>query len=586
MVYHYLASITQMSISSKYISLFIILLWCSYPAHAQTPWADSVKKILPTQKEDTSKITTLLKLSGAYRFSYPDSSLVYAQKSLLLAEKIHSAERIFWSIASINQSLYVLGNYVLELDYAFKALPIAKKINSPFTMGYSSGMISDSYFNLGEYNMALKYWREVVKITEQKLPDERAAVYGNSSHIFECMHQYDSALIYAKKSYELIKYREDKFLKSGVFTALGAAFAGKARYDSALFFYRMSLPFSDESRMDVNKVDAYNGIAKLYKETSHFDSAIWYAKKALGEKLIKNYPAGFLKATNFLAAMYESVHNSDSTLKYLHMAINARDSLFNREKTYAFQNIVFKDQEKQKEVEAARLRLQAEYKSFFLIVFLIIMFTVAAFIIRNRRRKQLQNMRNNIADDLHDDIGSTLSSISIMSELAKTNSKEIPSLLASIGESTNTIQENMSDIVWAIKSTNDRFENVIQRMNQFASEMLDAKNIELDFTSDESLYASRLTMQQRKNFYLFFKEVINNAAKYADAKKVSVWIAQKDHHVEMNIRDNGKGFDTAKIYNGNGMNTLKKRAAELNADFKIVSGVSEGTAVQLKFKIT
>ena len=90
-------------------------------------------------------------------------------------------------------------------------------------------------------------------------------------------------------------------------------------------------------------------------------------------------------------------------------------------------------------------------------------------------------MRNSIADDLHDDIGSTLSSISIMSELAKAKSPEALSLLASIGESTITIQENMSDIVWAIKSENDRFENVLQRMNQFASEILDAKNIELGF---------------------------------------------------------------------------------------------------------
>ena len=67
-------------------------------------------------------------MSWTYRFSYPDSSLVYAQNALSLAEKIHSDKDAFWSIVSINQSLYVLGNYALELDYAFKALPIAKKI--------------------------------------------------------------------------------------------------------------------------------------------------------------------------------------------------------------------------------------------------------------------------------------------------------------------------------------------------------------------------------------------------------------------------------------------------------------------------
>ena len=108
-----------------------------------------------------------------------------------------------------------------------------------------------------------------------------------SSHIFGGMHQYDSALIYAKKSYELFKHNPllnkendgSKFIRSGIFTFLGDAFTGKAYYDSALFYYRMSLPFSDEIHMDINKVDAYNGIAKVYKETNNFDSATWYAKK-------------------------------------------------------------------------------------------------------------------------------------------------------------------------------------------------------------------------------------------------------------------------------------------------------------------
>ena len=138
-------------------------------------------------------------------------------------------------------------------------------------------------------------------------------------------------------------------------------------------------------------------------------------------------------------------------------------------------------------------------------------------------------MRNSIADDLHDDIGSALSSISIMSELAKRNRRKHCHCLLLSEKAQLLIQENMSDIVWAINPKNDRFENVLQRMNQFASEILDAKNIELDFKTDTSLSSSKLTMEQRKNFYLFFKEAINNAAKYADAKKVSVCIAQKDH---------------------------------------------------------
>ena len=583
-----------MKVLARNICICSFVLVCTTPVFAQTAWIDSLKTVIPSQKSDTNKVNSLIKLSDALRFSFPDSALIYAHQALSLAEKLKFDNNIFWSIVAVNGSLYVLGNYALELDYAYKALPLAAKLNNPYTLGYSNGMLSDCYYSLGEYNTSLQYWREVIKICEENLPEERYAVYGNSSHIFAALHQYDSALIYAKKGYALFKENllsaEDNYntrqYKSSIFTSLGDAFEGKAFYDSALFYYRISLPFSDDAHMRINTVDAYYGIAKIYTKINLPDSAIWYAKKAVAEKIGTSYPVSFLKALNMLADIYQSKNNADSSLKYLRMSISLKDSLFNREKTTAFQNILLKEQEKKNEIAAAKSKLQNQYRTYFLIALFIILIIIAGVIIRNRRIKQLQKIRNNIADDLHDDIGSALSSISIMSELALAKSTEVSPILTSIGESTNIIQENMSDIVWTIKSQNDRFENVAQRMNRFASEILDAKNIELDFRNDTTLTSSKLTMEQRKNFYLFFKEVINNAAKYANAKKVTVCITQKDHYVDMNIADDGKGFDTAEIFTSNGMHTLKKRALELKGDFKIISHINKGTSIQLKFKIT
>lgn len=582
-----------MKASLKYIILFFILLYSSV-TYAQNAWLDSVKKVITTQKADTNKVNSLINLSEAYRFSYPDSSLMYAQQALSIAEKSQNDNTTFWSIVAVSGPLYVLGNYTLELDYALKVQALSKKLNTPYTTGYANGMLSDCYYNLGEYDTSLKYWREVVKIAEHTLPGELFSIYGNSSHIFAAMHQYDSALIYAKKGFELIKHdplfnkenNNSSRAKSHIYTLLGSAFAGKANYDSALFYYRISIPFSDEIQMGLNKMDAYNGVAKVYEEKSSIDSAIWYAKKALDEKIAKTYPIGMLKATELLAAVFESINNADSSLKYLHITLDIKDSLFNREKTMAFQNIMFKEKEKQKDIEAATEKLKRQYITYFLIAFFVIALIIAGVIIRTKRIKQLQKIRNNIADDLHDDIGSALSSINIMSELAKAKSPESLSLLTSIGESTTTVQENMSDIVWTIKAGNDHFENILQRMTGFASEILESKNIGLDFSCDTALSSSKLTMEQRKNFYLFFKEAINNAAKHSAAQNVFVSISQKDHHIKMVIKDDGNGFNKTNEFNGNGMSSLKKRAAELKAKFDIMSCINEGTEVNLNFKIT
>ena len=582
-----------MKASFQYICLYFLLLLSS-AVYPQNQWIDSVKKAVVTQKADTSKVWTLNGLSDFYQQNYPDSGFYFARQALDVAEKLQYDRGRFWSIVNINKSLFILGNYALELDYAFKAFPLGKKLNDPFTIGWSNGMLGDCYFNLGEYNTALGYYREVIKTAEKDSIIDLFSIYSALVPVFIHLHQYDSALLYAKKGYALFKSNpllnkgdeNTNYGKSYQYRFLGEAFAGKAFYDSSLFYYRLSLPFSEDIHSETNKIDVYNGMAKVYKEKNNADSAIGYAMKVLSDKMIKSYPVGLLKAANTLADIYEFQNKPDSTLKYLRLALTVKDSLFSKENAIAVQNIFFREQEKQNEIAAARSKLQGEYRTYFLIALLIVSLTMGGIILKNKRQKQLQNIRNSIADDLHDDMGSTLSSISIMNELAKEKSPQALPLLESIGESTVSLQENMSDIVWAINPKNDRFENVLQRMSQFASEILDAKNIELDFKNDGLLAATRLTMGQRKNFYLFFKEVINNAAKYSDAKRITVSIVQKDHHIEMNIQDDGRGFDTAKLFNGNGMNTLKKRGDELKAFFNIRSGIDEGTSVQLKFKIT
>jgi signal transduction histidine kinase len=93
-------------------------------------------------------------------------------------------------------------------------------------------------------------------------------------------------------------------------------------------------------------------------------------------------------------------------------------------------------------------------------------------------------------------------------------------------------------------------------------------------------------MEKRKNLYLFFKEAINNAAKYSAAQNVIVRVHKKGVAIEMVIEDDGRGFDTNQVFTSNGMNTLKRRATELNASHTITSQLNKGTQIYLSFKIT
>ncbi len=584
-----------MKVGAQKIILYLLFYLCSITAGAQsTNYIDSLKNVVAGQDADTNKLKNLSYISYSYRQFYPDSSIAYGQRALVLSEKLHYDKGIFESQISLCQSLMIAGNYPLELEYCFKALATAKRIGDITSLSVANYMLSECYYNLGDFNTSLVYLREVIPVVSKLYPESMYQMCVNLSKLYESRKQPDSALQYARMAFDgmnnnscLIQGEYNYLAEfSRITPLLGNAFAGRRVYDSALYYFRMGIPVSSFYYLQADMIDGYNGIAAVYKETGRPDSAIWYSQKVLAEKITNVYPVGIIKAANMLSVIYESNAKPDSALKYARIATDLKDSLFNREKFIAVQHLTNKEQEKEREIEESRIEMQSRYKMYLLLAGLVAFLVIAGILLKNKRQKQLQHMRNSIADDLHDDIGSTLSSISIMSELAKEKSPDAIPLLQSIEENTLMIQENMSDIVWAVNPKNDRFGNVLQRMNQFASDILEAKNIELDFANDNSVISSRLSMGQRKNFYLFFKEVINNAAKYSDAKKVFVRISQKDNHIVMTIRDDGKGFDADTVFNGNGMTTIRKRGTELNASYKITSQVNEGTIVDLKFKIT
>lgn len=207
---------------------------------------------------------------------------------------------------------------------------------------------------------------------------------------------------------------------------------------------------------------------------------------------------------------------------------------------------------------------------------------------RMEKRREISRIRNKIASDLHDDLGATLSSISIMSELVnlqiKDQAPEVTPLLEKIGSSSRNMIASVNDMVWAINPQNDSFENIVKRMRAFASEILSVKDIAFHFDIDPQLLSSKLKMEYRRHFYLIYKEAVNNIAKYSHAASTFVKIGNQGITLEMTIRDDGMGFEPAKVKSGNGLINMTQRARAMNAHFSIESIPGKGTTLHLKFK--
>ena len=210
---------------------------------------------------------------------------------------------------------------------------------------------------------------------------------------------------------------------------------------------------------------------------------------------------------------------------------------------------------------------------------------------RLNQLRKIMALRLKISRDLHDEIGSTLSGIGLISEMAKhqlNNEKtaEVKNSLDKININSDEMLEKMSDIVWTINPQNDSFEKVISRLRAYAKNTTDSLGIRLHFSLGEDIGRYNLDMRRRNNVYLICKEAINNAIKYSECHNLSFALQQEDHHFNISIVDDGKGFDTWKDFDGNGLKNMRSRAQEIKAILNLNSEKGKGTSIFLTLKIT
>ncbi|MBC8047264.1 MAG: hypothetical protein H7Y00_10740 [Fimbriimonadaceae bacterium] len=208
---------------------------------------------------------------------------------------------------------------------------------------------------------------------------------------------------------------------------------------------------------------------------------------------------------------------------------------------------------------------------------------------RENQLMQIQHIRNKIANDLHDDVGSTLSTINLYSEVAKMKSdpdnKYLKTILDKISNTSLEMQENMNHIVWSLQPRNDTFEQMMLRMKSFALENMQAKNVRTEFFIDEKLNDLKLSSDRRKDLFLIYKESIHNIIKYANCTDVKIHFNKNKDAIEMKIEDNGSGFNLKEKFSGNGLHTMKERSKALNGNLHMHSETGKGTTVLLEFPI-
>lgn len=563
-----------------------------------------------------------------------DKQVDWYLKAIDLYEKNKNSRGLAQTVSNLSTVHNQLGNRNEALLYAKEAMAIRERIGDVNGLSISCTNISQCYLSFDSLDQAVKYQQLGLKYAEKTGIKHRiSSSYISMALLLNRQKKNKEALEYEKKAIAILQELNDLSTLSRRYIA--AAILSKSMNDStaALDYFGKAYVLSTRLKNKENLRDIYLHKAIYYKDKKDFYNAYEHYKKYIlyRDSLISAKTRADIAE---IATRYETEKkdheiarlNTEQKIRQLEIekqkAIISGNTLLAKQKENEItllsqqrelqdSKIKQQDQELEKQLLIAKnneqlLQLSEQEKQLKekelkdqkllqqVIVGAAVMLVLFAGILFNRyklkkkleQQNQLLSVRNNIAKDLHDEIGSTLTSIKILSEVSKNNlekdQQKAFSFLQKITEQSSQMQQGMSDIVWAIKPDNDKLENMLARMREYASHTLEPKNIETIFFTEEPVLSQSLNMEQRRDFFLIFKEAINNAAKYSQAGKVEVTISKERDQLQLRISDNGIGFDSGKETSSNGLKNMMARAEALNGSVYIQSEPGKGTTVLVK----
>jgi two-component system, NarL family, sensor histidine kinase UhpB len=558
-------------------------------------------------------------------------------KALRIYEKendVDGSAATFTNLASVYASL---GNRPKSLEYIKASIAIRERNHDIRGLASSYESLSRWYWSVS-FDSASKYQQVAMKYAEKSgVKSLMIRCYDNLSVLMDGQRKKAEALAYIKKSIEICRDINDK-----------AGLAGKCRWAALLCgdlkdtiaaeaYFRESHDLAVQLNNKTILRDLYGTKASYHGKTGDFKSAYDNLKKyyAYRDSIVRDETT-----TNIaeLQTRYET-EKKDNEISRLNAGQRIRELQIEKQKALLTGNLLEaqkKENEiellsKAKELQELRIKQQDEQlekqmlmaknneqqlklaetekklqqrqlKSSRLLrngvlTGVVLLLLIGYFMFnRYQLRRKIQEqeallaVRNNIAKDLHDEIGSTLTSIKILSEVSGKNLHrdhvKTSSFLQKITEQSAAVQQGISDIVWSVKPENDKLENMVIRMREYVAHTLESKNICTVINIDEKVLGKTLDMNQRRDFFLIFKESINNIAKYANATEVQIKLEKRNNDLQMQVTDNGKGFDVSKETSSNGLKNMRSRAISLKGTMDIHSGPGKGSTIILTIPAT
>ena len=543
-------------------------------------------------------------------------------------DSISSIEK-YYLYAFEAEIFYYSALFDQGINSIMKARKQAELLHENKLIGSCENILGLLYSNKNLPDTALKHFRIALNLIPElensKWLSKQFHVYNNMGEAFLKLNQPDSVIYNARKSLNICKKLKDKRGMVFAYWTLSEGMLQKNDPEKAILLADSGIALCSPNKILDGHL--FLLVSKINAATQQNNNPIIYSSLESGKGVSNSPLTTPYSQIEFLKQAVQSllkIGDFEKAAPLQQQLINLEDKIRLKEEEIRMDILVnyFNNEQHLFQIQQEKAKQEAEFRlTRYLnisLIALLISVIVAIIFYRNtlRQKEKLQKLhfekekediqreqealrnksrldaieeeRNRIALELHDDIGSSISSINIYSNIAiesiEKNTDKSLDLIHRIKQQSYEISENLSDLIWAIYSGNDTYGQLFQRMKNFSFEILGAKDIYTQFEFSTSIQNHYARIDILKNILLFFKESVNNIAKYSGATEVKISLTELNSQLTLIIEDNGKGFDRSIIIEGNGLNSFNVRAKSLDGTCEIVSIPGKGTRISMSFK--
>ncbi|HLV46922.1 MAG TPA: tetratricopeptide repeat protein [Flavobacterium sp.] len=550
-----------------------------------------------------AQVYNLLGYTYVRRSSF-EKALEYYKKSLNTYKQINNKKGEASSYGNISNVYYDLSNYKEALKYAREKLAIAREIKDKNIEAQALSSLGNIYGDQKDYTEALKLHQRALKIELELKEDlnQIANTYTSIGITKQLIKENDSAIYYLNKALDYA-LPHNKFTACYATRFIAKVYKKQNNTEQALAYFEQSIKYAEEINSPLEIMLTQMEMAQMFANESHTTKAIALANKVLATSQKLKFVKGEINAHKILYEAYQQEQHFEQALAHYKRYHTQEDSLNSLE-----EKKLINDLETQIKIDKETHNLKTAYQTakskwiagIITLGFLIIL-TIIYFLFRSKNRKKafdlylkekenqsqeklllgIQRERKRISQDLHDDLGGSVAGMQMFTEMICTQTTDsstqtqLEKLLAIQKEITLKVRE----LIWFVGNESGTLESLIKYSHHYAKNLLENYPIELTTSSPEKVPTIQIPEKDRKNFFLSYKEALNNAIKHAKAKNITIDFEFKNDLFSIRINDNGKGFKAQNTSRFNyGLKNIESRMKEINALFEIQSS-AKGTQV-------